>query len=434
MNQDNLILEFLKKHPDLVIAYLEKNYPFSKSELRKYRHKLCWDNLSDNENLPWSIDLFKEFDEELTMTEPYITQEEIDDYGLDAKLGQYYCGIYFGKKFPWTIEFIDYAKDKLTWFAISQYWELDITIEVFERYADYWDYFFVSSWNLEWTTDLVEKFKEKWDYWRLCGTIMHKRIGDYELILKLKELAPKEFEKTKSVYRPKSTIENTERILEEHKRKTDLMFKEEPWTEEELFYALNNWSANQLVYCDKIAWTPGLVDYLSDRDDWEQLFNRSDLPITEELIEKYYGKIPFGHLTEEGPYSYSISRNTELNWSIVLLEKYRDDWFWIEILSNESIPKSDEFIDAFSDKIDWKYLCYYWGDFWDIRTINKYKEFVCWDKLSSNSGIDFNKVILLEFESKWNYAELVNNSGFISQNLAVFDDDNLLEIMIEKFS
>ena len=115
---------------------------------------------------------------------------------------------------------------------------------------------------------------------------------------------------------------------------------------------------------ENINWSVELIEKYKDQWDWEGLSRNTSLPWSIELIEKYKDKW----------YWSCLSSNTSLPWSIELFEKYKDqwDWDWGGLSSNKSLPWSIELIEKYKDQWHWD-----WGGL-------SWNESIHWPKLSIN--------------------------------------------------
>ena len=135
---------------------------------------------------------------------------------------------------------------------------------------------------------------------------------------------------------------------------------------------------------ENINWSVELIEKYKDQWDWFYLSRNTSLPWSIELFEKYKDQ---WHWRE-------LSRNTSLPWSIELFEKYKDQWDWRELSENESLPWSIELIEKYKDQWDWG-----WGGLssntslpWSIELIEKYKDQWDWRELSWNESIHWPKL------------------------------------------
>ena len=103
-----------------------------------------------------------------------------------------------------------------------------------------------------------------------------------------------------------------------------------------------------------------------------------------ELIEKYKDQWHWGW--------GGLSRNTSLPWSIELFEKYKDQWDWRKLSENESLPWSIELIEKYKDQWDWFYLSRNTSLPWSIELIEKNKDQWDWRELSWNESIHWPKL------------------------------------------
>ncbi len=79
---------------------------------------------------------------------------------------------------------------------------------------------------------------------------------------------------------------------------------------------------------ENINWSVELIEKYKDQWDWFYLSSNTSLPWSIELFEKY---------KDQWHWRGELSRNTSLPWSIELIEKYKDQWHWLELSWNESI-------------------------------------------------------------------------------------------------
>ena len=87
-----------------------------------------------------------------------------------------------------------------------------------------------------------------------------------------------------------------------------------------------------------------------------------------ELIEKYKDQWHWGW--------GGLSRNTSLPWSIELFEKYKDQWHWhwFYLSRNTSLPWSIELIEKYKDQWDWRELSWNESIHWPKLSINMVDE------------------------------------------------------------
>ena len=136
---------------------------------------------------------------------------------------------------------------------------------------------------------------------------------------------------------------------------------------------------------ENINWSVELIEKYKDQWDWFYLSRNTSLPWSIELFEKYKDQWDWRELSE----------NESLPWSIELIEKYKDQWDWRVLSKNESLPWSIELFEKYKDQWDW------WGELsrntslpWSIELIEKYKDQWHWDwgGLSWNESIHWPKL------------------------------------------
>ena len=417
MRKTTAYIPFLLRNTSLLSGYIEKNYPLTMEELRDKRKKLNWKVLARNPNLPWSLDLFMEFDDELTIREENISKSDWEKMNeIMAKPGQYYKGIYKNRAIPWSVEIVDFVKDKLSWFMFTQIFPLENSVEMLDRYSECLDFKIISfDWKLPWTPELLERHATKWVYVYLTHRLTSDVNTDKNVLKTLQKIDPKGYIFGKMIsnrYRKPPIIEPDPELIE---RKQRLSQSDSPLEGEDLLFGVEVFGIDDLAFNPRVKWTSGLIDYLSDRHDWPAIFGNTQMPVTEALIEKYIDKIPFGKNEGKIFVIDGISLNEQLPWSVPFIKKFRDHWNWKQLSLNYSIPRTEEMLESFADLWDWEIICCSWGKFWSPERIRKYADRLCWTGLSQNIKIKFTPELLEEFEGKWDTEALQKNKAFKKQ-------------------
>jgi hypothetical protein len=385
-----------------------------------------------NENLPWSLDFFREFDHELTIHEENLTEEDKEEIAsMESRPGHFLTNIYDNKGIPWSVEMLDALKDKVSWFMVNQNWPLDKSPEMLDRYKEYIDWSFPFwQWEPEWTPSMIKRFAHRIDFGAKVFDFYRFAKNDPEIRSLLMKNAPEKYmELMVARERPHDPDDATRKkwMYEYDLRNGNI----DP-TPEDIQYVLENFEPYWLARTEILDWTPSLLDYLSDRSDWHELCNAPDLPFTEELIEKYIDRVEFGRLTEENEVVPGLSSNTRLPWSIRFIEKYRSKWYWSQFPFNPAIPWSDELIDAFIEEWDWITMGWIPG-FWNLDRIERYKDHIDWMNFSVNVDTTFSPTLLERFEDRWDYTLLSQNEQLLEQvAFPLFSKINIADFLQEK--
>jgi hypothetical protein len=101
-----------------------------------------------------------------------------------------------------------------------------------------------------------------------------------------------------------------------------------------------------------------------------------------------------------------FSNKTNVNWSIELIEHFKDEWDWKELSTNPSLCWSIELISQFDCKWDWSGLSCNESLPWSKELIKKYEHKWDWEKLSLNSKLPWSIELIEEYKYKWNIKEL----------------------------
>ena len=112
----------------------------------------------------------------------------------------------------------------------------------------------------------------------------------------------------------------------------------------------------------QVDWTIDLIERYKDQWNWSYLNYSRAIPWTIELIEKYKTKL----------YTREISSNESLPWSVDFIEKYKDKFHWESLSSNNALPWSIDFLEKYADKWDWFNLSTNKSLPWSVELIEKF--------------------------------------------------------------
>ena len=217
----------------------------------------------------------------------------------------------------WNEPFIDKYIDDLDWCNLTENTKLPWSLNFLEKYksrlwGEYHEDLFCAGWlssneSLPWSEELIEKYQEKWDWERLSAVVNI----------------------------PWSVL-----FIERYKNK---------WDWECLSY--NSAILKDVEICSKYHFFVTLRG--DDSADWQYcLWTIDD-------IEKNKETLSWMHL----------SASSTVKWTMEILIKYRDFWFWgdpnnrnctcgLELFRNEHLPWSIELLELFEDKLYYEDLVY----------------------------------------------------------------------------
>lgn len=146
--KQNIIFNFLLRHRDFSIDLISNYYPFTKDELHKYNNLLNWGEISANESIEWTEQLYNEFSEKIDhgglannksfpWTEEFIAKHyealfQLDEEGLDGMF------MSLNPSLPFSHNFIDTYKSIWRWGFLSSNPGVPFTIELIDEFKDYW--------------------------------------------------------------------------------------------------------------------------------------------------------------------------------------------------------------------------------------------------------------------------------------------------------
>lgn len=402
-----------------------ENLEWSIHLIKEFETKWNWYQLSNNKFLPWSAELIKCFEDKW----------DWDILSGYKDWGQNKNWVFFYKlnEIPWTFEIIEKFEDKWNWDTISSngnyyytsnnrsssFENFPWSTELIERFEKKINWRLLSqNPKLLWSEELIDKYINKWNWDNLCNNISFP--WSRKLIYKYYKYVEKPFE---------WTIENWDDLG--HKGVPG-RFLNPAWSG--LSYNTNiKWDFEFIEEFENILnfkyvlskktdlpWSETLIDKYINKWDWRYLTSNSGIKWSESLIEKYKEKIHFRYLynTYENTnihtlnFNYGficLSASNSVKWEINLIEKYIEEWDWCLLSSNKSLPWNENLINYFNTKWDWNELCKNTEIEWTEVLLNKYQEKLNWVELSKREKLPWEKNILEKYNYKWNWEELSNN-------------------------
>lgn len=455
LRKEDFPLRFIEDNYDLFIYVVSCFFPFSKEQLEKYQSKLFWGYI-----------IKRDYEEEYFF-------EYFNDKGV-----RLVNGIGTNQNIIWTTEMFEKFKklNKTIFMAGSNLILRNIIYKYSEnkgfiRWKD-----LVLNENFVWDNDLINTSLNHLKWYNLID------IKNIDLLFILNKLSKKKnFEEISGRIKIKDNLQIIERFE-------------------------NQWDWNQISGNDDIYWTPEFLEKYESKLDWHRLQFNPNIQWTLNSIIQFKDKIQvyskggymeiafdtdgnrypvtseydFGidrfvnneialillkelfdpqlFLDKYSYYGYKenlcgFSLNQKINWTLELLQKYKDIWDWDFLSKNESIVFNEEIIEIFESKWDWSELCCNRGVKWDLNLIEKYRygtkrnaklnnenyEYlifgtrneknlfddgphttiwgsesytsVRFDGLDSNTSVRFDELLVIKYFDKWNWSYLLNNES-----------------------
>ncbi len=204
-----------------------------------------------------------------------------------------------------------------------------------------------------------------------------------------------------------------ERLMDESNYGEDI--KDDTHDKKNNYY---KYSESKYKYADEY------INSINENDiDWKSLSNeRSSNFWSFNIIKKYEDKWDWEILAQ----------NTAIHWDYELLTCFKHHFLtnplsWHYLSKNESVQWDEFTIEEFIDKISWgdfndeesEDYGYYGGltdnlrIHWDINSIKRFENHLCWDSLSLHPNLEWNFELLETFEKKWNWVALERNDAII---------------------
>ena len=147
---------------------------FEKEFMQKLREKEAWKKISENENLPWSMELIEKY------------ADQLDWEGLSGNTG-----------IRWDAELLEKFKPRIDWNMLSERilgnpWNrcrgVKSDWDIFERFERYWNWHELSKTACVIPDYILEKFADNWDWKEL---IKNREINwSYDHLERFKSYIP----------------------------------------------------------------------------------------------------------------------------------------------------------------------------------------------------------------------------------------------------
>ncbi|MCF8378687.1 MAG: hypothetical protein K9H49_03865 [Bacteroidales bacterium] len=334
---------------------------------------------------------------------------------------------------PWTIELIRKYKDKWDWEKICTNSEILFDIKLLNEFREiiYWELLF---WNekMVWTPEIIIEFENMIDFDKLCSA---KNVDWNEDLLELFE--------NKISFRSLSYLYNgliTVDIL--NKYPWDLrglscnqnlnwsigLIKELQQSNVEF----KNFYFDELLTNKAFISKVDLKEYISIDPYYSKLLSETAVWSTD-----FFMKI-FPSIETIG----LICNRTDISWSIEILETHQK-WDWKRLSRNTSLPWNEKLIGRFEDKWDWLQLSHNPSIHWTLDLLTRYEEVLEWGSLdmykkypglSSSNNLDWNLDILERYSSRWEVYYLIENETVWDLVFKKNLNKNVVEDTLSKYS
>lgn len=416
----------------LCANYVEWNEEF----IDKYFEFINWESLSVNSNIEWNEKLLNKYSNYLNFNSVFFSEDDGSLQLTPILLKKFIDKIDFKElSIDYELlpkEFIKKNVDALDWKNLESY--TIENLEIFQHKID-WDDLSRNK-NLILTDELIERFKYRWSWDEIIKIERKNGIPTYIRVFETRY--------SDGIY-------------------TNVYYDAGNVIDEEFLNALINHSVWSHLSSDtNFANNYTLIQKFENQWNWAFLTRNGSIKWTYELIEKYKNKIDWE----------IFSLNPHLPWSIDLIEKYTDKWDWKLLGMNTSLPWNLDFYKKYQHKFQddflffckdctfrldefWipnRYLTEYhfewhnnrdilrekfdsdlifyvknildWDYFsrnydWLPNELEKYKECMNPEKLSSNTNIAWSVDLLKMHEDRWDWERIAWNKSILDFDLNV---------------
>lgn len=366
--------------------------------------------------------------------------------------------------YPLTEEFIDKNKEHLDWFFLSLNKNLPWSIDFIEKFIDLWSWVCLSgNESLPWSDDLIIHFADKWN-WSSDEDGYEPCLYNNNAIKWTIPILYRYPERISGSMLSQDTelINGNPQILEDFK---DILWWDYisgneymDWSEELMDRYLLHWNWEILSANRAVGWNERMIYKYKDKynpkyveggynEQWinHQREALESLTETEEDNHIKFTIEEFEEELQESTFSY-FSFDKRVPWSIELIAKYEDSWYWSNLSLNEYLPWSDELIDRFKDRWDFGRMqvepdgtqAYYSGLSnndcipWSFDLIKRYESKWEWLGLTYSETIPWSVKILQEFEEHWVWNEIIWNLTMWRRVFYPYLDNEIISELIKR--
>lgn len=180
-----------------------------------------------------------------------------------------------------------------------------------------------------------------------------------------------------------------------------------PWSEELIKEFYYKWDWTKLSSNKSMPWSEELIRTFEGNWDFKRLSKNSSIPWSEAIIDQYLDLLFWGgnfvssYDDDYGVHKQWIEEGLTMNisWTLELLTKYQEYVDWNSILDSKLLELTEDIIDKFIDKWNWKInhkVIYFQLTSMtqeniitnDERLIEKYEDYICWDYISKYHTIN----------------------------------------------
>jgi hypothetical protein len=393
---------------------------WSEELIDKYFEFIDWESISKNANLNWNERLLYKYSDYLNFNTVFFNdtpnlkltfnlyekfKNKIDIENLE----------YFDFEFP--KEFITDNIDIINWENLKSY-----TVENLELFEDKinWDDLSRSE-KLTLTDQLIERFKYRWSWDEIIKIERKNGVPTYIRIFEINffdEICTNIYYDTgnvideefldaliehSSVWSHLSrdiNIKNNYSLIEKFEKKWDWTLLTSnnsiEWTSELIEKYKNKIDWEVFSLNPSVQWSEDLIELYHDYWDWKTLGMNIFLPWTADFYKKYENKFQLDFLFFYKEFNTNSNDFFKCNNMI--------SWYFVNHHFHQNIPKiifDENLIFYVKDILDWDYFSRFYE--WSPIEIEKYKEYINWDKLSGNRNIIWSVELLKKYENKWDW-------------------------------
>ena len=156
--------------------------------------------------------------------------------------------------------------------------------------------------------------------------------------------------------------------------------------------------------------------------DWYELSSNPEFPISVNLLNN----LPLEDLNWD-----EISKHKGI---LTIIDNYSEYVNWQHISENIGLNVKDvAFLEKYKDRLDWYYICRRQGFKFTNEILNQFSDYLDWSLASESTDIEFSKDLVEMYKAKWNWPALFSNKVFNNRmelrDKATPEKDNIIRFI-----
>jgi hypothetical protein len=115
------------------------------------------------------------------------------------------------------------------------------------------------------------------------------------------------------------------------------------------------------------AWSEAMLEKYQDKVNWDEVSNNRNIRWTLPMIQKFQKKINWDKFSEYADENVLTEP---------IIDAFKERWNWHELSGNRELPLTNDLLEKYADKLDWEQIIDSYGhDIYDKHAIEFYEKF-----------------------------------------------------------